>query len=153
VPGTAELDIAEVAARTGTTASALRFYERRGLIRSSGRNGLRRTFTPDIIDRIALISCAQTAGFTLAQIARFLVAHPGDAELRQRMAEKAQQLDQDIARLTRMRDSLRHAATCSHTPLVECPEFKSRITDSTATRPAGGGLADPPSRPTPPRSG
>ncbi|MFG3705855.1 MerR family transcriptional regulator [Micromonospora sp. NPDC047670] len=128
------LDIAEVAERTGTTASALRFYERRGLIRSSGRNGLRRTFDPDVIDRITLIGCAQAAGFTLAQIAAFLVANPGDAELRERMATKAAELDQDIARLTRMRDSLRHAATCTHTPLVECPEFKSRIRDENAAR-------------------
>ncbi|MGK5440709.1 MerR family transcriptional regulator [Micromonospora sp. URMC 105] len=127
MPLTAALDIAEVAERTGMTASALRFYERRGLIRSSGRNGLRRTFSPDVVDRIALISCAQAAGFTLAQIAVFLVASPGDAELRERMAAKAHALDQDIDRLTRMRDSLRHAATCTHTPLVECPEFKTRI--------------------------
>ncbi|GIJ30663.1 MerR family transcriptional regulator [Micromonospora qiuiae] len=132
MPGTAELDIAEVAEQTGMTASALRFYERRGLIRSSGRNGLRRTFSPDIIDRIALIGCAQAAGFTLAQIARFLVASPGDAELRERMTEKARELDQDIARLTRMRDSLRHASACTHTPLIECPEFKSHIREGNA---------------------
>jgi len=116
--------------------SGLRYYERRGLIQSSGRNGLRRTFSRDVIDRIALISCAQAAGFTLAQIAHFLVATPGDAELRQRMAERAGELDADIARLTRMRDSLRHAATCTHTPLVECPEFKARLNiedDETAT--------------------
>ena len=116
--------------------SGLRYYERRGLIQSSGRNGLRRTFSRDVIDRIALISCAQAAGFTLAQIAHFLVATPGDAELRQRMAELAGELDADIARLTMMRDSLRHAATCTHTPLVECPEFKARLNiedDETAT--------------------
>ena len=129
MPRTAELDIAEVAERTGMTASGLRFYERRGLIESSGRNGLRRTFTPDVVDRITLISCAQAAGFTLAQIARFLVASPDDAELRERMGEKARELDEAIGRLTRMRDSLRHASVCTHTPLVECPEFKSRITE------------------------
>jgi MerR family redox-sensitive transcriptional activator SoxR len=134
VPLTTVLDIAEVAERTGMTASALRFYERRGLIRSSGRNGLRRTFGPDVIDRITLIGCAQAAGFTLAQIAAFLVASPSDAELRGRMAAKAAELDQDIARLTRMRDSLRHASTCTHAPLVECPEFKSRIRDENAAR-------------------
>jgi MerR family redox-sensitive transcriptional activator SoxR len=132
VARTAELDIGEVAERTGLTASALRFYERRGLIQSNGRNGLRRTFDRDVIDRITLISCAQAAGFTLAQIARFLVASPDDAELRQRMAEKARQLNQDIARLTRMRDSLSHAASCTHTPLIDCPEFKSRISDGDA---------------------
>ncbi|MER7475697.1 MerR family transcriptional regulator [Micromonospora sp. NPDC000018] len=129
---TADLDIGEVAERTGLTASALRFYERRGLIQSNGRNGLRRTFDRDVIDRIALISCAQAAGFTLAQIARFLVASPDDAELRRRMTEKARQLDQDITRLTRMRDSLSHAASCTHTPLVDCPEFKSRMSDGDA---------------------
>jgi MerR family redox-sensitive transcriptional activator SoxR len=130
MPRDADLDIAEVAEQTGMTASALRFYERRGLIRSSGRNGLRRTFAHDVVDRIVLIGCAQAAGFTLAQIARFLIATPGDAELRERMAEKARALDQDIDRLTRMRDSLGHASTCTHTPLIECPEFKSRITET-----------------------
>lgn len=122
-----QLDIAEVAARTGLAASALRFYERRALIESSGRNGLRRTFEPSVLDRITLIGCARAAGFTLAQIARFLVATPGDDELRTRMAGKAREIEQDIDRLSRMRDSLHHAATCTHTPLVECPEFKSRI--------------------------
>ena len=126
---TAELDIGEVAQRTGMTASALRFYERRGLIQSTGRNGLRRTFDHDVIDRLTFISCAHAAGFTLAQIARLLVASPGDTELRERMAEKARQLDQDIARLTRMRDSLSHAVGCTNTPLIDCPEFKSRIRD------------------------
>jgi MerR family redox-sensitive transcriptional activator SoxR len=122
-----ELDIADVAERAGVSASALRFYERRGLIASSGRNGLRRTFTPDVIDRLTLIACAQAAGFSLAQIARFLIATPDDADLRARMAERADELDDEIARLTRMRDSLRHATTCSHTPLVECPDFKRRL--------------------------
>ena len=124
------LDIADVANRSGLAPSALRFYERRGLIASSSeRNGLRRTFEPQVLDRLALIGCAKAAGFTLAQIDRFLMATPGDSELRVRMAERARELDSEIARLTRMRDSLTHAATCSHTPLVDCPEFKARIRD------------------------
>ena len=123
------LDIAEVADRSGLAPSALRFYERRGLIASSGRNGLRRTFEPEVLQRLALISCARAAGFTLAQIGRFLIATPNDTDLRARMTEKACELDQEIARLTRMRDSLAHAAICTHKPLVECPEFKARIRD------------------------
>lgn len=123
----AQLDIAEVAERVGVTAATLRFYERRGLIASAGRNGLRRTFAPDVVDRLVLIRCAQEAGFTLAQIGRFLVAVPGDDELRERLAARAHELEGEIARLTRMRESLRHAATCTHTPLVECPDFKDRL--------------------------
>lgn len=123
----AELDIGLVAERTGVSASALRFYERRGLIASSGRNGLRRTFAPEVVDTLSLIACAQAAGFSLAQIGRFLVATPQDSELKTRMAERADELDHEIERLTRMRDSLRHATTCTHVPLVECPDFKQRL--------------------------
>ena len=83
----------------------------------------------DVIDRITLVACARAAGFTLAQIAHFLVANPDDAELRERMAAKAHDLERDIARLTRMRDSLRHASICTHTPLVECPDFKTHLRD------------------------
>jgi len=43
------------------------------------------------------------------------------------MAAKAKDLEEDIARLTRMRNSLHHAATCEHEPLVECPDFKQEI--------------------------
>jgi DNA-binding transcriptional MerR regulator len=122
------LDIAEVAERSGLAPSALRFYEKRDLIAPAGRNGLRRAYEPQVLPRLTLITCARRAGFTIAEIARFLRATPGDTDLRTRMAEKADQLDEDIARLTRMRDSLRHAATCAHEPLVECPDFKRVLT-------------------------
>ncbi|MFI5718852.1 MerR family transcriptional regulator [Nocardia sp. NPDC051750] len=130
------LDIAEVAAQSGLAPSALRFYERRGLIDSAGRNGLRRTFEPGVLDRLMLIDCARGAGFTLAQIQRFLTATPDDTELRAHLARRANQLDHDITRLTRMRDSLRHAAVCTHEPLVECPQFKTTIADTDTTRAA-----------------
>jgi DNA-binding transcriptional MerR regulator len=118
------LDIAEVAERSGLAPSALRFYEKRGLITAAGRNGLRRTYQPEVLDRLALVACARGAGFTIAEIARFLRATPSDTELRARMADKARELETSIARLITMRDSLRHAATCMHEPLVECPGFK-----------------------------
>ena len=118
------LDIADVARRSGLAPSALRFYEKKGLITPAGRNGLRRTYRPEVLERLALIVCARGAGFTIAEIARFLLATPTDTELRARMAGKAQELEEDIARLTRMRDSLRHASACMHQPLVECPDFK-----------------------------
>ena len=126
------LDIAEVAARSGLAPSALRFYEKRGLIVPAGRNGLRRTYRPEVLKRLELIACARGAGFTIAEIARFLVATPSDTELRARMAGKAQELEEDIARLTRMRDSLRHASVCTHEPLVECPDFKRTFENSAA---------------------
>ncbi|MGW5160317.1 MerR family transcriptional regulator [Nonomuraea wenchangensis] len=121
------LDIAEVAQRSGLAPSALRFYEKKELIASAGRNGLRRTYHPDVLDRLELITCARDAGFSVAEIGRFLVARPGDPDLRARMAARAGGLDEQIGRLTRLRDSLRHAAVCDHEPLVECPDFKRAL--------------------------
>jgi DNA-binding transcriptional MerR regulator len=121
------LDIGEVVAHTGLAPSALRFYEQRGLIASTGRNGLRRTYDADVLDRLALIGCAREAGFGIAEIARFLAAGPRDQDLRDRMAAKADELDVLIGRLTRMRAGLRHAVECDHEPLVACPEFKQTL--------------------------
>ncbi|MBB5082650.1 MerR family transcriptional regulator [Nonomuraea endophytica] len=122
-----ELDIGEVARRTGLAPSALRFYERKGLIEADGRNGLRRAYHPGVLDRLALITCARDAGFTLAEIARFLSARPGDEALRAHLAAKEREVDERVEQLTRLRDSLRHAAVCDHDPLVECPEFKQAV--------------------------
>lgn len=123
----APLDIGEVVAHTGLAPSALRFYEQRGLIASAGRNGLRRTYDADVLDRLALIACAREAGFGIAEIARFLSAGPHDRDLRDRMAVKVEELDVLIARLIRMRAGLRHAVNCDHEPLVACPEFKQTL--------------------------
>ncbi|MFI8895478.1 MerR family transcriptional regulator [Streptomyces paradoxus] len=62
------LDIAEVARRSGLAPSALRFYERKGLVAPAGRNGLRRAYNPDILERLALITCARSAEFSIAEI-------------------------------------------------------------------------------------
>ncbi|MEU1180874.1 MerR family transcriptional regulator [Streptomyces sp. NPDC005820] len=121
------LDIAEVAQRSGLAPSALRFYEKKGLIAPAGRNGLRRTYHPDVLERLALITCARSAGFSVAEIARFLIARPSDPDLRLRMAAKARDLDEQIGRLTRLRDSLRHAAVCTHEPIVDCADFKKAV--------------------------
>ncbi|MBB6345106.1 MerR family transcriptional regulator [Nonomuraea muscovyensis] len=121
------LDIGEVARRSGLAPSALRFYERKGLIAPVARNGLRRAYLPDTLDRLALITCARDAGFALAEIGRFLAAGPGDTELRARMAVKEREVDELVSRLTRLRDSLRHALVCDHDPFVECSEFKRAV--------------------------
>ncbi|MEW9554159.1 MerR family transcriptional regulator [Nonomuraea sp. NPDC050783] len=121
------LDIGEVARRSGLAPSALRFYERKGLIEAEGRNGLRRAYRPETLDLLAMITCARDAGFTLAEIAAFVRARPADAHVRERMAAKEREVSARIAQLTRLRDSLRHAAGCEHDPLVECPDFKRAL--------------------------
>jgi DNA-binding transcriptional MerR regulator len=117
------IDIGDVARRTGLASSALRFYERKGLITAAARTGLRRAYTPATLDTLAVIAAARAAGFTLAEVGDLLAARPGDAALRQRLAAKASQLEGRLTQLTAMRDSLRHAVACRHDPLTSCPRF------------------------------
>ncbi|MFB7861632.1 MerR family transcriptional regulator [Streptomyces sp. NPDC056069] len=137
------LDIAEVAERSGLAPSALRFYEKKGLIAPEGRNGLRRAYRPDVLERLALVTCARSAGFSIAEIERFVVARPSDADVRARMTAKADDLDEQIGRFTRLRDSLRHAAVCDHEPIVDCPDFKRAVGNVAAT-PTATAPADAP---------
>lgn len=118
------LDITEVAQRSGLRASALRFYEEKGLIASSGRRGLHRVFDPGVLERLALIALGRAAGFSLAEIALMFAPDGRPRINRQMLAAKAEELDGKIRELTAMRNSLRHAAACSAPSHMECPTFR-----------------------------
>jgi DNA-binding transcriptional MerR regulator len=119
-----DLDIAEVARRSGVPASTLRFYEEKGLIVSIGRRGLRRVFEPGVLERLALIALAQAAGFALDEIAPMFAPDGQPALDRKKLAAKADELDATIRQLTAMRDGLRHAAACPARRHMECPTFR-----------------------------
>jgi len=118
------LDISEVAKRSGVPASTLRFYEQKGLVRSIGRRGLYRLFDHGVLERLALISLGRSAGFSLDEIAR-MSAHDGRPKIDRRMlAAKAEELGQTIRQLGAMRRGLRHAAVCPAPSHLECPTFR-----------------------------
>lgn len=125
-------DISEVARRSGLPASALRFYEQKGLIASIGRRGLRRVFDAAVLERLALISIGQAAGFSLDEMAAMFGAEGRPDIDRRRLLAKADELDGTIGRLTAMRDGLRHAARCAAPSHWECPKFR-RILNAAAT--------------------
>ena len=66
------LTIGEAARRAGVAASALRFYESRGLIQSVRVSGNHRRYHRAMLRRISIIRVAQTMGFSLNEIAREL---------------------------------------------------------------------------------
>ena len=117
------LDIAEVAQRSGTPASALRFYEEKGLIASVGRRGLRRLFEASVLERLALIALGRVSGFSLDEIGGMLAPDGKPRIEREVLRAKAEELDLKIQRLTAMREGLRHAAACPAPTLMECPHF------------------------------
>jgi DNA-binding transcriptional MerR regulator len=118
------MDIAEVARRSGVRASALRYYEEKGLIASVGRDGLRRRFGPGVLDQLALIALGQAAGLSLEQI-RTMLAPDGRPRVdRHLLSQKADEIDATVKRLRAVSRGLRHAAVCPAPNHAECPTFQ-----------------------------
>lgn len=116
------MDIGDVAKVSGLPASTLRYYEEKGLIKSYGRNGLRRLFSNNVVERLALISLGRNAGFSLEEI-HAMFTPVGAVINRELLLAKADKLDRKITELTSMRDGLRHAAVCQAPNHFECPKF------------------------------
>lgn len=124
-----EMNIGEVAKRSGLPASTLRYYEEKGLIRSIGRRGLTRIFRADVLQQLSLIALGQAAAFSLDDIATMLDADGQPAIDHQRLTDKADELDRTIERLSAVRDELRHAAACPAPRHIECSKFQKMLKD------------------------
>ena len=121
------MDISEVAKQSGVPASALRYYEEKGLITSIGRRGLHRLFDAGALERLALIALGRSAGFSLDEIAGMFASDGHPRIDRQLLASKAEELGETIRKLTAMRDGLRHAAACRAPSHMECPSFRRLV--------------------------
>jgi len=125
------LTIGEVAKRSGVAASALRFYEDRGLITSRRNGSGHRRFRRAVLRRIAFIVYAQRVGLTLEEIGAELAriepasAERGDAVPSRRdwaRITRAWQgrIDERIAELERLRDGLTECIGCGCLSLDRC---------------------------------
>lgn len=118
------MDISEVAKESGVAASALRYYERKGLIHSLEPEGARRKFSPAVLDQLALIALGQAAGFSLDEI-RVMFTPGGEPNIdRAMLAAKADELERMVKRLKAMIEGLRHAAACPAPSHAACPSFQ-----------------------------
>jgi DNA-binding transcriptional MerR regulator len=128
------MDISEVARRSGVPASALRYYEEKGLIASVGRDGLKRTFAPGVLDQLALIALGQSAGFTLEEIATMFRPDGRVSIDRAMLADKASEIDRTVRRLKAMSEGLKHAAVCPARNHSECPTFQRLLKAASGSR-------------------
>ena len=105
------MDISQVAKQSGVPASTLRVYEKKCLIRSVGRHGIRWVFSEDILEPLTWIAWRRVAGFSLDEIAGILGSEKTLDVDRDLLLNKASELDETIQKLVAMRDGLQHAAT------------------------------------------
>ena len=121
------LDIGEVARLSGVPPSAIRFYEERSLIRSVGRNGLRRLFRSHVLEQLEFISLGQTAGLSLDDIAKMFTVDGKLNVNRKFLIEKADEMQRNLNRLSAVRETVLHVAKCSATNHMECPKFQKLL--------------------------
>jgi len=121
------MDIAEVARRSGVPASALRYYEKKGLISSLAPQGARRRFGPVVFDQLALIALGQVAGLSLDEIHTMLSPNGQPDIDRQLLSNKADDIDATIKQLRAVSRGLRHAAACPAPSHAECPTFQGLL--------------------------
>ena len=134
------MDISEVARKTGLRASTLRYYEEKGLIKSVGRDGLRRRFGPEVVERLGLIALGQAAGLSLDEIGSMFLPDGKPNIDRQMLASKAEELNRTIRGLKALSRSLAHAAVCPAPSHAACPTFQKLLKAASAgelTRPNG----------------
>ncbi len=119
------LTISEVARRSGVAASALRFYEDRGLISSERAGSGHRRYPRPVLRRIAFIVFAQRVGLTLGEIGAELEKLPPDrAPLKRdwsRLSTKwSARIDERIAELERLKAGLTGCIGCGCLSLERC---------------------------------
>jgi MerR family transcriptional regulator, redox-sensitive transcriptional activator SoxR len=120
------LTIGQVAKRSGIAASALRFYESKGLIISARNAGGQRRYPRDVLRRVAVIKTAQQLGIPLAEIAATLSSlpkrrTPTTEDWRGLSSSWKADLSRRIERLILLRDQLNECIGCGCLSMECCP--------------------------------
>jgi len=123
-----ELTIGELSGRSGVSASALRFYEREGLIESRRTDGNQRRYTPVTLRRVALIQAGKSAGIPLERIHGALAELPAGKAPTKRDWERLSrswraELDERIRTLEAIRGRLTTCIGCGCLSLKTCGLF------------------------------
>src|SRR3954463_14580583 len=136
----ATLTIGEVARRAGLNASAIRYYESRGVLPEPDRESGRRRYTDETVRRLHVIDVAKRAGFTLDE-ARALLAtaddgKPASGPIRELALRKLPDVDALIARAQAMRDWLQtpRAATARRWTCARCSRTRHPANRTQAPR-------------------
>lgn len=133
---TPSLSIGEVAARTGLAVSAVRFYEKTGLIEAERAASGHRRFARSTIRRISFILICQNLGYSLQEIGHHLAGlpegrTPTDGDWEAMATAFREDVDDRITRLTTLRDRLDGCIGCGCLSLQRCAIYNPEDAAST----------------------
>ncbi len=138
------LTVSQVAARSGFAPSALRFYEKQGLIQATRTAGGQRRYRRSVLRRLAFIRAASNVGVSLDEVREELAQLPSNrTPNREDWARISQhwrsRLDQQVAALEALRDKLDSCIGCGCLSLQQCAF--SNPEDKAASGPKAPGAA------------
>lgn len=119
------LTVSEVADRSGFAPSALRFYEREGLVHARRTSGNQRRYERNVLRRLAFIRAARNVGLSLDEVSAALATLPDGrtptkADWTRLSRTWRHRLDDQIAALTKLRDGLDSCIGCGCLSLKKC---------------------------------
>ena len=118
------MSIGQVARRCGLAPSAIRYYEKAGLLPRPIRVSQRRTYTPDVIGRVRLVQVAREAGFTIAEtrtfVAGFSATTPPAVRWRTLAERKLAEIQTQMQQLERMKGLLQSSFHCRCLSVDDC---------------------------------
>ncbi|WP_062992717.1 MerR family transcriptional regulator [Nocardia anaemiae] len=118
------MTIGQLAESTGVPASAIRYWERHGLLPEPERRGGQRRYPAEAADRIVLLRKCQTAGLSLDEIREFQQDRP---QRKTMLTAKLVEIERRIVELQHAHELLAHAVQCSKLDIVTCPTFRAQI--------------------------
>lgn len=126
------MTIGEVAARIGLQTSAIRFYEKAGLLMPTARHGGRRIYDSNVLHRLSIIRFAKDLGFSLDEIALLLKDFPANTKASRRWNQlanaKISEMKDLIAKATAVQQMLEKILRC------DCPKLEDCARDLADTR-------------------
>ncbi len=124
------MTIGEVAAKATIATSAIRYYERSGLLKQPLRKNGRRVYSEGVLHQLVIIEFAKETGFTLSEIKLLLHGFPentpASARWKKMAREKIHELDVALAKTKAMRDMLEAMTSCRCRKLEQCAQGLER---------------------------
>jgi MerR family redox-sensitive transcriptional activator SoxR len=125
------MTIGEIAMRSGMAPSAIRYYEKTGLLVAAARASGKRVYDVDVLHELAIIRFAKDTGFALPEIKRLLREFPemtpASVRWKQMARAKIRDLERALTDMLAVKVMLENVMSCHCTTLAQCVRATSPI--------------------------
>lgn len=126
-----DLTIGQVATRTGLAASAIRYYERMGIVPKPYRLNGRRLYDEKWMNSLGFTMLTLNAGFRIGEIQKIMELQKADAPsrfLKSLVDQKIEELDEQMKQIKQTKKLLKMVSSCGCNSIEQCGELALKNT-------------------------